>query len=467
MALAAVPCVLLYDFTVDDALITGRVAHHIANGSGYRFNAGGPVTDAVTPLGWAYVLAPFASGGAASAVVAAKAMGTLAWLGAAVWLGARVATLGTRWIRFLPLASLTFSVPLALWAVAGMETGLVAGLATLALVRRRLAPLAAGLAAAWRPELIPWAAALALGTSFASLGGAHGVSSGAGGTAARTVARALGLALLPAVGVALLRTLVFGTPMPLAALAKPSDLEHGFRYSLAAFAFAGPPILVLAPRTLRLLDTHGKAILVAGAVHFVAMVAAGGDWMPYSRLAAPILPGLVLVGCQLAEHAPAWATHLRVVAAIALAVSVPLLNPDPRVGGHRRALIEAARAPLAGAEHVATLDAGWVGAATPAEVVELAGVTDIRVAALPGGHTSKRLPERFVESRKIDALVLLHSGVAQAGEWGFDRVVEQRLARFEKVGDPESRWGKVAEIPLGATEKSYLIFRLREGSSTH
>ncbi|MDF3071929.1 MAG: hypothetical protein K0R38_7530, partial [Polyangiaceae bacterium] len=47
----------LWGFTVDDALITARVAWHLANGAGYRFNAGGPVVDAVTPLGFAVLLA--------------------------------------------------------------------------------------------------------------------------------------------------------------------------------------------------------------------------------------------------------------------------------------------------------------------------------------------------------------------------------------------------------------------------
>src|SRR5690606_35735574 len=73
---AALPAVVaLRGFTVDDAFITARYAAHIASGIGYRFNAGGPVTDGVTPLGWAYVLAPLASGGPLAAWRAAK------WLG--------------------------------------------------------------------------------------------------------------------------------------------------------------------------------------------------------------------------------------------------------------------------------------------------------------------------------------------------------------------------------------------------
>jgi hypothetical protein len=63
VAAGAIPLGLLHGFTVDDALIPARYAHHLALGLGYRFNVGGPVTDGVTPLGWAHLLAPFAANG--------------------------------------------------------------------------------------------------------------------------------------------------------------------------------------------------------------------------------------------------------------------------------------------------------------------------------------------------------------------------------------------------------------------
>src|SRR5262245_10078502 len=79
-ALAAlVPAIALWGFTVDDALIPARYAAHLAHGFGYRFNASGPVTDGVTPLGWAYLLAPAARGGPLAALYAAKALGLVAW----------------------------------------------------------------------------------------------------------------------------------------------------------------------------------------------------------------------------------------------------------------------------------------------------------------------------------------------------------------------------------------------------
>ncbi|HXK16578.1 MAG TPA: hypothetical protein VNG33_02145, partial [Polyangiaceae bacterium] len=65
----------LWGFTVDDALITCRVAWHLSRGMGYRFNAGGPVVDAVTPFGFAQLLLPFAGSGPLHALAFAK------WLG--------------------------------------------------------------------------------------------------------------------------------------------------------------------------------------------------------------------------------------------------------------------------------------------------------------------------------------------------------------------------------------------------
>src|SRR5258706_15382082 len=102
--LAAVPAaVYLRGFTVDDALIPARYAAHIARGLGYRFNAYGPSTDGVTPLGWAYLLALFAGRGPLAALQAARLMGAAAWLLAAGFIGTCVASLPGSRARFAAL----------------------------------------------------------------------------------------------------------------------------------------------------------------------------------------------------------------------------------------------------------------------------------------------------------------------------------------------------------------------------
>jgi hypothetical protein len=88
---------------------------------------------------------------------------------------------------------------------------------------------------------------------------------------------------------------------------------------------------------------------------------------------------------------------------------------------------------------VAALDIGWLGAATDATIVDLAGLTDPVIAVLPGGHTSKAIPAALLDARKVDTIVLLLSEGASLREpWTasqFARVVEQRIARIPGLDD--------------------------------
>src|SRR5580704_15746224 len=80
----------MWGFTVDDALIPVRYARHLAAGDGYRFNVGGPSTDGVTPLPWAFVLAPFARAAPLVVLTRAKVLGLAVWLAAAASWGQAV-----------------------------------------------------------------------------------------------------------------------------------------------------------------------------------------------------------------------------------------------------------------------------------------------------------------------------------------------------------------------------------------
>ncbi|MEB2324827.1 MAG: hypothetical protein OZ921_20095, partial [Sorangiineae bacterium] len=168
---AAVMMLALSGYTVDDALITARVATRLAHGEGYRFNTGGPRVDAVTPLGYANLLALVAGATPLETLARARLLGALAWLLAAAGLGVGLARVGRGSaepgaLRFAPLLALALSAPLGAWAVSGMETGWVTALATAALLPGSGGWLAAGLAAAWRPELLPWALTLAVGSAL-------------------------------------------------------------------------------------------------------------------------------------------------------------------------------------------------------------------------------------------------------------------------------------------------------------
>jgi hypothetical protein len=337
-----------------------------------------------------------------------------------------------------------------------METALATSLATFAVLQARRPWLVAalgGLAASLRPEMAPWACVLAAGTAIAAR------------WRPPRVALVSGLALVPFALCAGVRVLAWGRPAPLALLAKPGDLEQGLAYAGAACVVTLTPILVAAPLALRRAPV-ALAIAVAGAAHIAAVAAVGGDWMPYSRLAAPIAPGLVVAAVLAAEHAHPVATAMRTV--IALAVGAVLIfrggTRGREVGAHRAALIAAARPRLADIRRVAALDVGWVGAATEADIVDLAGVTDPAIAVLPGGHTSKRVDSMLLLSREPDALLLyfpdgLPDGSLdgwQRADYSNFRTVEYRLANDVVIA---RHFAPSAWLPLGAKGAGYVLLR--------
>jgi hypothetical protein len=435
----------LRDFTVDDALIPARYATHIAQGFGYRFNATGVATDGVTPLGWPYLLAPFAFAGPLEALAAASIMGAIAWLLSVGALGASIGGAGGSPMRFAPLLLVACSAPLAAWSVAGLETGVVTALATVAAVLppfprfAAVGGLVAGACAWLRPEMLPFAVVLGVARSWFLEPAAPDGSSP--GRRYPRKALPLVLAIAPWLTAVLIRLVVWGRPYPLAVLAKPSDLEHGAVYAAACFLLTGAPITAVAAAGLRFraLDRWAHALALAASVHWVVVVLVGGDWMPLSRLVVPVLPMLVLVASRAFSTRPA-ALHF---AALALGLAGELwafARAGPAaatVGRERRALIDAARAPLSTLPTVAALDIGWVGAATTsqAEVIDLAGLTDPEIAALSGGHTSKQVSLSLLLQRKVDAIVLLLSrdaagraeGPAELSPEMVARAVEARL----------------------------------------
>jgi hypothetical protein len=401
--------------------------------------------DAVTPLGWAHLLALVGgSAGPFATLQVAKWLGAVAAGGAAFAVGRRAFTRASAPYAGGLVLCLALCAPLAAWAVSGMETGLVTALAVVALGQGRWADLAAALAAAWRPELLPWAITVRVALRVAL------------GIPFSRAAAGAGLVVAGPLMVAALRTLWFGRPAPLAVFAKPSDLEHGVSYALHAFVQTGLPLLGVAPMTLRRGAPLARALVGAGLVHFASLALAGGDWMSLYRLAVPVLPSFVLAGAELWRVAPAWASWLRLACASAMSLYLALsLGPAARrVGAARQRLIAEARAPLADARTVATLDVGWVGAISDFTVVDLAGVTDEAVAMLPGGHTSKRVSDALLRSRNVDALVLLGDRNTGTPD-DYAREVERRVALSDSVRD----FRAVARLPLGGTAQSYVILR--------
>jgi hypothetical protein len=358
------------------------------------------------------------------------------------------------WARVSLMATLALSVPLGAHMVSGMETALATGLATLAAVawrRPRVAAILAGLSASLRPEMAPWACVLGAGLSIASR---EGVA---------RAALAAGLALVPFSSCAVIRALVWGRPAPLALWAKPSDLGHGVVYAVAALAVSVVPILLVSPRALWA-TRPAMALAVAASAHIAAIVAVGGDWMPFARLIVPILPSLAYAAVLAAACARPAATAVRCALAAAAGVGLLVHNGSNgrHVGADRAGLIAAARPWLAASNRVAAVDIGWVSAATEADIVDLAGVTDPEVAALPGGHTSKRVGPVFLLGREPDALLLYSSNGPPGGalsawrEASYPRVVEERLAHDDVIG---RHFSAAAWLALGTQGAGYVLLR--------
>lgn len=469
-ALAGV--VAFWGFTVDDALISARVAHHLATGQGYRFNPNGPIVDAVTPLGWAYVLAPFAREGVLDALQSARILGTVVWLISAAWLGLHVTRTGG---RVWPLIMLAWLAPVGMWVSSGMETGLVTALVTLAIGRGALATACLGLAVAWRPELLPFAFVL---TVLRTRGAVQSTL-------------ALAIVLGPALGVALARWHLFEVPYPLSTVAKPSDLTHGTWYTLEGLIWCGPLWLWLSPgwpftpnskadtrdaglsvavsfwERLRnrlpgipRLERDVGALALAIVVHGGAIVLAGGDWMPGYRLLVPVMPAMLGVACHVSRQSR---TLTCLGGALALFASVHIagkLGPSGRqIVEQRERLIRSASSILHSAKVVAAPDVGWVGAAISGSIVDLAGVTDPAVGYLRGGHTSKSVESRLFVVRRVDhVIVLMAKGKQVEDPWtdtSFARKIDNRAAMLSaELGCHPS---STLDLPFAG--QSYLVLQ--------
>ncbi len=447
---ALVPALAMWGFTVDDALISLRYAHHIASGAGYRFDAHGPPTDGVTPLPWAPLVVPLTSGAdLVSALERVKAVGVVVWTVAGAALGhalsrraggERTATIHAG----IGLVVVALAFPIGAWAASGMETGAATALATFAAVsfdRPRRAAIFAGLAATFRPELVVWSVTLASGAAIADRGPGR----------ARRAATTAAIAFAPFALCAVVRLTVFGRAAPLAVLAKPSDLAHGVLYAAAASLVVLLPLLAFAPVALRRASPLAKTIATAALVHVLVVVAVGGDWMPYARLLVPVAPSLALVFVDLGRVAHPASTIGRALVAIVLGVVIALrAAPAGRhVHEARKHLIAEARPVLADAKVIAALDIGWVGAATDATIIDLAGLTDPAIAVLPGGHTSKAVDLGMLLDRNVDTIVV----------YGEPRIVEQRLLRTPLFRE---KFDAVATLSFGSQRlQRYDVYRRR------
>ena len=246
LLVAALSCAWAWPFAIDDAWISVRYARHLASGSGYVWNVRGPSTDGVTPLPWAFLLAPLAHAGPMVVLTRAKVLGAIAWCVSATAWGVAVGRVkGPAWAKAGAIALLAIDVPVAAHAVSGMET-------RRSRPRWRRSRSWRGGGRVWRRCSRGWRRRCArswwCGAVVVSVGFARARRAPSSKRARpRRGSLAPCLAAGPFAACALIRLAAFGRPGPLALLAKPSDLAHGLAYAGAAALVALASIVLASP----------------------------------------------------------------------------------------------------------------------------------------------------------------------------------------------------------------------------
>lgn len=464
-ALSALACAApltawLWGFSVDDAFIVTRVVQNGLETGLFSFNPGGPLTDAVTPFGFERVVAGVArlAGGPAAAFSSARWLGVIVYSCSVAALGFRLAQQKLRlssWLVLLVGSSLAF--PLAAWSGAGLETPLIGALVLGGLWALespgRWAWLGCGLwgaAAAWRHEL------LIAGATSLFLFRAEGQA-----LFSRARLRELALRccvfLVPVLLVVLGRASVFGSPLPLSFVAKTPDFSSGLRYVIGGTFFGAVPLLLITSSASR----EGRRALVVFASHLLALLFAGGDWMPFYRLFTPLFPWLLWVAARDAGGPARIGLGLGCYG-LAAGLLISTWGVDARAVTERRSgWIAAGQVALRGAERVAAVDVGWLGQATDAPLLDLAGVTDPRVARLPGGHTSKHVTTGFFAREGVDAWVVRAFDRELRPGDDLERLVPTYAVDHRLLREAAD-WGfeVTAVLPIEGTGGQYVFLRL-------
>jgi hypothetical protein len=424
MTIAAILVVGLcaWPYTVDDAFIVARYASRLAGGRGYTFNDGS-ATDGVTGPLWLLpgVIASLAH---LEPVWAAKSLG-LACMALACGLLVKRLSRRARGTTYACSAAALFACQPELggWGVAGLETGAATLVLTGAwltltarpsLSRRVFLGALLGVLPWLRPELLA-ASGVILITAAWRLGWAR----------ASPVFALSALGLLSLIA---FRWRTFGSVVPLAYHAKQGSLRHGIEYGARGVVLVlgvfGAFLIVRAWRVGRWDDRVGTIVFV---VHTIAVVLAGGDWMPGFRLFVPVLPiaiGVIAVGLvrpepRLEPRRPRdsvltkrWEGYGRLACAVAamavLSIDLATRIPEWRAAGLSREIAgrELATRLRQSARRVALVDIGYLSYASGVEAIDLGGITDPEIGHLPGGHLAKAVPDSLLSARAPDALIL-------------------------------------------------------------
>ncbi len=425
---------------MDDPWITFRYAQNLLAGNGWAFNPGEPLEGYSNFLWVLLSLVPLGLG--VEPLGFARFAGWLSAVGAvgllAFGLGRREAVLYIPRSRRAAIL-LAGCYPLAVWSVGGLETAfhtllvMLYGFALAGLMDRPEARrgavagvllLALGLS---RPEGAMFAALLVLVPLW------RRTAEGWRGTAVAVAVFGAGYLVYT-----LWRLQTFGTIVPNTVSAKVGGGPVGRALEGLGYAydyFRGPPSVLLLlgllagwrwrkavvegsrvppGRAPGLVPAMGAIVLLQGAF----AVAVGGDWMPGSRFLVPLLPALCVVA---AVGLRRWLPPLQaLVIFFLLAGGLLQARQDPELRWCRWAAKEAGGEllvqPLAeagdwlrrhsfGEGLLAGSEAGMLPYRSGLEFVDMLGLVDAHLAALPGGLHEK-FDAEYVLSREPDFIAL-------------------------------------------------------------
>lgn len=458
------------NIVMDDPWITFRYAANVLAGHGWAFNPGEPL-EGYSNFLWAIAsMVPIAAGveplGAMRALSVAAALWIFWALATRTPRGAEDA--GNVWAPLL----LAACWPFAVWIGGGLETiGHAALLLAFAMATGRAlaeptkargaaAGVLAGALAMSRPEGAMFMAVLPL-----CLLRAHQRE------ARVAMATALGVAVAVLAAYSAWRLHTFGTLVANTVSAKVgggvvTSVIAGVRY---AFAWLPGPALLLVPlaamallRARRDAASHADrdpVLSVAAAclaLQFAFAVAVGGDWMPGYRFLVPALPLVALLAGVALSRWNRWLAAMAVAAALVLAPAQAYFDRGggPAIGmrlarwiSNRQSLVATlqvigrdVRAMGTPEDTIALSEAGVVPYLTRMRVIDMLGLVDREIAALPGGLHQKHDADSVL--RRAPRFILLGFTETPEGPrptWAADGEVSVH-PEFERHYAERQRW---------------------------
>jgi arabinofuranosyltransferase len=393
--------------TIDDAYISFRYAANLARGVGLVFNVGERVEGFSNPLWTILAAGCLRLGGDPVVVLPLVALACFVALVPLLRVSGRTLAPDQDHAGLGAAGLVAASMSMAFYASSGLETvpyALCLTAALTALLRKQARAFVGLTLLAWtlRPEAallglcgLLWFAwdeapprrqALRIALGFA----------------------ALGLPLLAA------RYGYFHDVVPNTARAKPPSLALGIAYLRSAWPLL--PVVALGCIGAWRGGTLHRRLLALWFLHVAAVVAAGGDWMPAHRMFLPTLPWLALCADKaLVESLVSFRGRPgipRAVAGLCIACTLGWVGLNARDTHAATALIETRRTVDGlrthtllrlrdrGARRMGLYDIGLSGyVALDVTITDLGGLTDRRIAAMPGHMGQKAVPPEYAAER--------------------------------------------------------------------